>query len=55
MKILRVGFKIKDIWDIITLSKLKDKWWYRIISFVLVIVKFFYYKKGDKNYDFFKF
>ena len=30
-------FKIKDIWDTITLSKLKDKWWYRTISFVLVI------------------
>ena len=30
-------FKIKEIWDIITLSKLKDKWWYRIGSFILVI------------------
>ena len=30
-------FKIKDIWDKITLSQLKDKWWYRIGSFILVI------------------
>ena len=30
-------FKIKDIWDTITLSKLKDKWWYRTLSFILVI------------------
>ena len=30
-------FKIKETWDKITLSKLKDKWWYRIGSFILVV------------------
>ena len=30
-------FKIKNIWDTITLSKLKDKWWFRIGTFILVI------------------
>ena len=32
-----IVFKIKNIWDTITLSKLKDKWWFRIGSFIIVI------------------
>lgn len=30
-------YKTKELWDILTLGKLKDKWWFRIISFLLVI------------------
>ena len=32
-----IVFKIKDMWDTVTLSKIKDKWWYRVGSFILVI------------------
>ena len=30
-------YRTKEVWDTITLSKIKDKWWYRILSFMFVV------------------